>query len=115
MYRTKTCNDIREEHIGQTVELAGWVDTIRDHGGVIFVDLRDSAGITQTVVHDDSMLKNVNKETVISVKGTVSKRDPETVNEKLATGTVELMVDELTVLGTCHNMLPFDINESTGT
>ena len=98
MYRTHYCNDIRESHIGQTVQLAGWVDTIRDHGGVIFVDIRDYTGITQTVVHDESLLANVNKETVISVTGVVSKRDEDTVNEKLDTGRVELVVDRLEVL-----------------
>ena len=115
MYRTHHCNDIRESHIGQTVQLAGWVDAIRDHGGVIFVDLRDFTGITQTVIHDEILLKNVNRETVISVTGTVSERDPETVNEKLATGKVELVVDSLELLGKCHNMLPFDVNDSKGT
>ena len=115
MYRTHYCNDIREFHIGQTVQLAGWVDTIRDHGGVIFVDIRDYTGVTQTVVHDESLLTNVNKETVISVTGVVSKRDEDTVNEKLDTGRVELVVDRLEVLGTCLNMLPFDIHNSKQT
>ena len=115
MYRTHYCNDIRESPIGQTVQLAGWVDTIRDHGGVIFVDIRDYTGITQTVVHDESLLANVNKETVISVTGVVSKRDEDTVNEKLDTGRVELVVDQLEVLGTCLNMLPFDIHNSKQT
>ena len=115
MYRTHYCNDIRESHIGQTVQLAGWVDTIRDHGGVIFVDIRDFTGITQTVVHDESLLANVNKETVISVTGVVAKRDEETVNEKLDTGRVELVVSELEVLGSCLNMLPFDIHNSKQT
>ena len=59
MYRTLYCNDICDKHIGQTVSLAGWVDVVRDHGGVIFVDLRDYTGITQVVVHDEELLKNV--------------------------------------------------------
>ena len=112
MYRTLLCNDIRDEHIGQTVQLAGWVDVIRDHGGVIFVDIRDYTGVTQTVIHNEELLKNVNRETVISVSGVVAKRDPETVNNKIATGYVELIVDELTVLGKSKNMLPFDVSAS---
>ena len=115
MYRTHYCNDIREKDIGQKVELCGWVDTIRDHGGVIFVDLRDQTGITQTVVHDETMLAGVNKECVITVSGTVSERDPETVNEKLDTGRVELVVESLTLLGKCKNMLPFDVSDSRST
>ena len=115
MYRTQFCNDIREEHIGARVQLAGWVDVVRDHGGVIFVDLRDYTGITQVVVHDETLLEGVNRETVISVEGVVSKRDPETVNAKIATGTVELVADTLQILGKSHHMLPFDIHESKGT
>lgn len=112
MYRTLLCNDIRNEHIGQTVQLAGWVDVIRDHGGVIFVDIRDYSGVTQAVIHNEDLLKNVNRETVISVSGVVEKRDSETVNNKIATGFVELAVDELTVLGKSKNMLPFDVRSS---
>ena len=112
MYRTHYCNDIRESEKRKKIQLAGWVDTIRDHGGVIFVDLRDFTGITQTVVHDESLLDGVNKECVITVTGTVSERDPETVNEKLDTGKVELVVESLTLLGRCRNMLPFDISDS---
>ena len=75
MYRTLFCNDIRDEHVGKTVQLAGWVDVVRDHGGVIFIDLRDYTGVTQVVVHNEELLKNVNRETVISVSGIVNKRD----------------------------------------
>ena len=115
MYRTKFCNDLREANVSETVSLAGWVDSIRDHGGVIFAHLRDYTGITQIVIHDESLLEGVNRETVISVTGEVSLRDAETVNEKLDTGKVELVVKELEVLGKCHNMLPFDINDSKET
>ncbi len=112
MYRTLFCNDIRDEHIGRTVQLAGWVDVVRDHGGVIFIDLRDYTGVTQVVVHNEELLKNVNRETVISVSGTVEKRDPDTVNPKIATGGVELVADSLTVLGKSQNMLPFEVRAS---
>ncbi len=112
MYRTLFCNDIREAHVGSTVSLAGWVDVIRDHGGVIFVDLRDYTGITQVVVHDEKLLENVNRETVISVTGKVEKRAEETVNEKIDTGYVELVADTLTVLGKSTNMLPFEVSNS---
>ena len=112
MYRTHYCNDIRDEHIGEQIELAGWVDTVRDHGGVLFIDLRDYTGVTQVVINDDSMLKDVNRETVITVSGTVRKRDPETVNEKIDTGFVELKADTLQVLGKSRNMTPFEIRNS---
>ncbi len=109
MYRTHRCNEIRKDHIGQTVELAGWVDVVRDHGGVLFVDLRDETGVTQVVVHDETLLKGVAKETVISVKGVVTERDPATVNPKIETGLVELVADDLSVLGLCTREIPFEI------
>ncbi len=112
MYRTLYCNDIRDEHIGKTVQLAGWVDVVRDHGGVIFIDLRDYTGVTQVVIHNEELVKDVNRETVISVSGIVSKRLPETVNDKIETGTVELVADSLQILGKSCNNLPFDVRAS---
>ena len=115
MLRTHTCNELRETDIGKDVVIAGWIDTVRDHGGVIFVDLRDHYGITQVVVSDDSMLLGIAKETVISVKGTVTKRDEETINKKLETGTVEVKATEIEILGPCQNNLPFEIENSMST
>lgn len=112
MYRTQFCNDICDKHIDSTVQLAGWVDVVRDHGGVKFIDLRDYTGVAQVVVHDEELLKNVNRETVISVSGIVRKRDPETVNEKIDTGYVELVADSLQVLGKSRNMIPFEVKNS---
>ena len=112
MYRTHRCNEIREKHIGMSVELAGWVDVVRDHGGVLFVDLRDETGVTQVVVHDENLLKGVSKETVISVHGNVAKRDESTVNPKIETGLVELIADDLKVLGLCSRDLPFEIGST---
>ena len=114
-YRTHNCNELTLKNLGETVTLAGWVDTVRDHGGVAFVDLRDQYGITQIVVHDEAMLSSMHKENVISVTGEVVRRDEETVNPKLATGELEVHVKELTVLGACTSPLPFDVSESTET
>jgi len=113
MLRTHTCNELCAEHIGQKVTLTGWIDTIRDHGGVLFVDLRDHYGITQIVFSDDSLLAGLSKETVILIEGIVTERDPETVNAKLATGHVEVKADKLQVLGSCKLGLPFEIDAST--
>ncbi len=115
MLRSHTCNEINTEHIGQNAALTGWVDTIRDHGGVIFLDLRDHYGVTQVVLSSDSLLEGVSKETVVKVTGTVTKRDEETVNPKLATGMVELKADTLEILGPCRQSLPFEISASTQT
>ncbi|MBR3269265.1 MAG: aspartate--tRNA ligase [Oscillospiraceae bacterium] len=115
MYRTVMCNTLRPEHIGQTVSLAGWVDTIRDHGGVLFLALRDETGITQVVFHDDEMLKGIGRESVISVTGEVVERDAETVDPKLETGLVEVRVREMELLGPSRSMLPFIPAESMDT
>ena len=112
MYRTLFCNDICDKHIGQRVELAGWVDVVRDHGGVIFVDLRDYTGVTQVVIHDEELVRSVGRETVISVSGIVEKRDPDTVNEKIDTGYVELFADKLTILGKSKTNIPFEVRSS---
>ena len=111
-YRTFNCGELRKTHIGQRIRLAGWVDTIRDHGGVAFVDLRDHYGTTQAVINDDSLLKNICRETVISVGGTLRERSAETVNLKIGTGEVELKADAVEILGPSLNKLPFEISES---
>ena len=111
-YRTHNCGELRKTHIGQEARLAGWVDTIRDHGGVIFLDLRDHYGTTQVVINDENLLKGIGREYVVSVNGTVYERDEDTINLKIATGEVELKVDSLSVLGRSEHQLPFDIGES---
>ncbi len=114
-YRTHNCNELTFDNLGQKVSLAGWVDTIRDHGGVAFIDLRDEYGVTQVVIYDDALLQNIRKETVISVYGEVVKRAEETVNKKIATGELEVKVEKVEVLGDCSRNLPFEISESTST
>ena len=115
MLRTHTCNELRVDHIGAKVTLTGWIDTVRDHGGVLFVDLRDHYGITQIVVNDDKMIAGMPKETVILVEGEVTKRDDETVNPKLETGLIEVRASKIEVLGPVKLGLPFEIDASTET
>lgn len=111
-YRTNTCGELTVKDLDKKVTLAGFVMGIRDHGGVMFIDLRDHYGVTQVVVHDDSMLKGVSKETVIKVTGTVVKRDEETVNKKITTGEIEVVVDSLELLSDTAKTLPFEVDES---
>ena len=113
-YRTKNCSELNIADVGQEVKLAGWVHTIRNHGGVAFIDLRDHYGITQVVV-TDQQIEGINKETVISISGTIIKRDEETYNPNLSTGEIELKADEIKVLGNALNNLPFEIDSSTDT
>jgi len=115
IYRTHNCGELRKEHINQRVRLAGWVDTIRDHGGVIFVDLRDHYGKTQLVFNNDELVNSLGREYVISVEGVLRERDEETVNPKISTGEVEVFVDHVTVLSRSLRQLPFEIDTSLQT
>lgn len=112
-YRTIFCGDINEEQIGNKVRVAGWIENIRDHGGVIFVDIRDEHGILQVVSNDDSIFNGLTKESAVTLSGIIRKRDEDDYNEKIKTGTIELLVDELTILGKSLNELPFEIKTST--
>ena len=115
-YRTYKCSEIREKHVGEEIKLAGWVDTIRDLGGVLFIDLRDQYGVTQVVVSGDEekveFASKIPTESTISVSGKVRLRDEETVNLKLETGTVELFADKIEILGKRTKQLPFEIESS---
>ena len=113
MYRTYKCSELREKHVGEEIKLAGWVDTIRDLGGVLFIDLRDQYGVTQVVVSGDEekvdFASKIPTESTISVSGKVRLRDEETINLKLETGTVELFADKIEILGKRSKDLPFEI------
>ncbi|MBE6691649.1 MAG: Asp-tRNA(Asn)/Glu-tRNA(Gln) amidotransferase GatCAB subunit C, partial [Ruminococcaceae bacterium] len=115
MLRTHNCNELNVRNIGEKVTLTGWVETIRDHGGVLFVDLRDHYGVTQVVFSDDKMLHGITKETVVLIEGNVTKRDEETVNKKIDTGLIEVRAERIEVLGPCQLGLPFEIDASTQT
>lgn len=113
MYRTYKCSELREKHVGEEIKLAGWVDTIRDLGGVLFIDLRDQYGVTQVVVSGDEekveFASKIPTESTISVSGKVRLRSEETINLKLETGTVELFADKIEILGKRTKALPFEI------
>ena len=107
-YRDTYCGDISEEYIDKNVKLAGWVLNIRDHGGILFVDMRDEHGVVQLVTNDDNLFKNLSKESTIVVDGVVRKRNEEDYNDKIASGTVEVLVSKLEVISKAKN-LPFEI------
>lgn len=115
MYRDITLKEISEEQIGQTLQVAGWVENIRDHGGVSFVDLRDMYGVLQVVMRDTTLLDGITKEMCLSIEGLVEKRDEETYNPRIPTGTIELEARKVTVLGKVYHQLPFEIMTSKET
>ena len=111
IYRTHSCNELRIEDCGKTVRLAGFVQTIRNLGGMRFIDLRDEFGITQLVISDVSKfdLTDVNKECTITISGKVVERSNK--NPNLPTGDIEIDLETIQVLGRCRNELPFEIND----
>jgi len=115
-YRTYNCSEIREKNVGEEIKLAGWVDTIRDLGGVLFIDLRDQFGVTQVVVSSDEnavdFAARIPVESTISVSGKVRLRAEETINEKIETGKVELFADDIEILGKRSRNLPFEISNN---
>ncbi len=112
MYRTYNLGEIDERKIGEVVELAGWVNSMRDHGGIVFIDLRDKYGLVQLKTHDDSLLSSLTRESVISVKGKVLPRDDENINPKMKSGKVEVEIERLDVLSKAKHILPFETSDS---
>lgn len=112
MYRDMTVKEISEQHIGRTLQMAGWVENIRDHGGVSFIDLRDMYGVLQVVIRKAELLKGITKEMCLSITGMVEKRDKDTYNPKIPTGTIELEAHTIQILGRVNSQLPFDVMTS---
>lgn len=109
MYRDITMKEISEQHIGQTLQVAGWVENIRDHSNVSFVDLRDMYGVLQVVMKDTALMDGISKEMCLSIEGVVEKRDEDTI----PTGTIELDAKRVTVHGRVYRQLPFEIITSS--
>ena len=115
-YRTHTCNEIDVNDIGKDVKIAGFVQTIRNHGGVVFLDIRDMYGITQAVTsgrdEDVNFASHIPIESTVSIEGTVRKRSEDTINPKIKTGLVEVFIKKIEVLGKRTENLPFEINKN---
>ncbi len=107
-YRSHTCGDLRATHVGETTRLSGWVHRVRDHGGLLFIDLRDHYGITQCVVDPDSsafnLAETVRSEWCIRIDGDVKKRTEETINPELPTGEVEIFIRDMEILGAAKEL-----------
>ena len=111
-YRDVTLEQIGKNDIGKTIRVAGWVQNIRDHGGVSFVDLRDMYAVLQVVIRDGKLLEGIRREQSISIQGIIEKRDEETYNPKIPTGTIELDAKEIRILGEVYAPLPFEVMTS---
>ena len=111
-YRDRIISSLSEKDVGQELRVCGWIENIRDHGGVSFIDLRDMYGTLQVVMRDTSLLDGLVKEECISIQGKIEHRDEETYNPKIATGTIELEAHSVDVLGKVYSQLPFEIMTS---
>ena len=111
-YRSRYCGSLTKEDITKSVRVSGWVENIRDHGGVIFIDIRDESGVIQTVSNDETLLKDLTKESTVTILGTIRKRDDDEYNPRLKTGDIELVIETLDILGRSKNVLPFEIMTS---
>ena len=111
-YRTHKCSELTEKLVDKKVRVAGFVENIRDHGGVIFLDLRDMTGVVQVVSNDDSIFDGITRESSITIEGTIRKRNEDDYNKRISTGTIELLVSDLEVLGKANNVLPFEVMTS---
>lgn len=112
IYRDVNLSQVSESDIGKELKVSGWVENIRDHGGVSFIDLRDMYGVLQVVLRDTTLLEGIHKEECICIEGIMEKRDEETYNPKLPTGTIELEAKKITLLGKVYQQLPFEVMTS---
>lgn len=112
IYRNVYCGNVDASYDGKIVRLAGWINSIRNLGGLLFITLRDESGIVQLISEDASKYDSLTRESTVSVEGKVRKRTPDMVNKNMKTGEIEVLIDKLEVLGECQNVLPFEINKS---
>ena len=112
MYRDVNLSEVNESYIGKELKVAGWVENIRDHGGVSFIDLRDMYGVLQVVLRDTTLLDGIHKEECIAIEGIMEQRDEETYNPKIPSGTIELEAKKITILGQVYQQLPFEVQTS---
>lgn len=115
-YRSHNCGELNQIHVGEIVKIAGWVKNIRDHGGIIFIDLRDHYGVTQVVIsvngETKDLLAQISRESTVSVLGKVCSRSENAINTNMETGYIELVASHIEVLGKVTNPLPFEISSA---
>jgi len=107
-YRSHNCNELRKKDIGNKIHLAGWINKKRDHGNLLFIDLRDNFGITQCIIDKNNSnfkeLEKIQLETVIRVDGKVESRTKDTINKDIETGEIEIKIEKFTTLGSCKEL-----------
>ena len=107
-YRSHNCNQLRKKDIGKKINLSGWINKKRDHGNILFVDLRDNYGITQSIINKDNKnfneLEKIQLESVVQINGEVVDRSKDTINKDIETGEIEIKIESFKVLGSCKEL-----------
>ena len=112
IYRTIYCGEVTAEYVGKELKLAGWVNSIRNLGGLIFITLRDETGIVQLISEEVDKYINITRESTITITGIVQNRTKDMINHNMKTGEIEVLIKSLEILGECENVLPFEISRS---
>ena len=112
IYRNIYCGNVNLDYVGKNVKLAGWINSIRNLGGLLFITLRDETGIVQLISEEVEKYININRESTITITGTVQNRTEDMINPNMKTGEIEVLIKSLEVLGECKNVLPFEISRS---
>ena len=112
IYRDIYCGEVSTEYVGKNLKLAGWVNSIRNLGSLVFITLRDETGIVQLISEDVEKYANITKESTVTITGVVRRRTDDMINPNMKTGEVEVLLSSLEVLGECVNVLPFEISKS---
>ena len=111
IYRDIYCGEVSTEYVGKNLKLAGWVNSIRNLGSLVFITLRDETGIVQLISEDVEKYANITKESTVTITGVVRRRTDDMINPNMKTGEVEVLLSSLEVLGECVNVLPFEISK----
>ena len=112
IYRSIYCGEVDANYVGKEIKLAGWVNSIRNLGGLLFITLRDETGIVQLISEEADKYININRESTVTITGTVQNRTEDMINPNMKTGEIEVLINSLEVLGECKNVLPFEISRS---
>ena len=112
IYRNVYCGEVDKSYVGKEVRLAGWINSIRNLGGLLFITLRDESGIVQLISENGDEYSNITRESTVSITGIVQNRTPDMINKNMKTGEIEVKISKLEVLGECVNVLPFEIARS---
>jgi len=112
IYRNVYCGRVDKTYVGKEIRLAGWVNSIRNLGGLLFITLRDETGVVQLISEESDKYIKINRESTVTVTGNVRMRTPDMINKNMATGEIEVLINSLEVLGECMNVLPFEISRS---